>query len=97
MKQDEMKQNVVILTVVALIAAVLRIVRYFEIISVGHVVTAVFFGVFIGSMAVVLKNGFIFLKNNEQKRGDSGKILLVFSIIAVLSLILTCILATIFN
>ena len=97
MKQDEMKQNIVILAIVALIAAVLRIVRYFEIISVGHVVTAVFFGVFIGSMVVILKNGFIFLKNNEQKRGDSGKILLVFSIVAVLSLILTCILATIFG
>ena len=97
MKQNEMKQNVMILVIVALIVAILRIVRYFEIISVGHVITAVFFGIFIGSMVVVLKNGFIFLKNSEQKRGDSGKSLLIFSIVAVVSLILTCILATIFN
>lgn len=97
MKQDEMKQNVVILVVIALIAATLRVVRYIEIISVDRIVTAIFFGVFVGSMVVVLKNVFIFFKNNEQKRGDSGKGLLIFSIVAVVSLILTCILATVFN
>ncbi len=97
MKQNELKNNVVIMIVVAVVAAILRVLRFIEIVSVDRVITSLFFGVFVGALVVVLKNGYVFLKNNEQRRGESGRMLIIFSIIAVFCLVLTCILATIFN
>lgn len=97
MKQNELKNNVVIMIVIAVVATILRVLRFIEIVSVDKIITSLFFGVFAGALVVVLKNGYVFLKNNEQRRGESGKMLIIFSVVAVICLILTCILATIFS
>ena len=92
MKYDSLKRDLGLFFGVLIVAIGIFLLKY---LSTMNPVVAIFFAIFVGALAVVLKNVVITFRYKEHQRISIGRSLIVFSIVAVVSLILTCILAAV--
>lgn len=92
MRVDNLKKDILIFIVSAIFAFVIFLLRFFETINLA---VDIFFAIFVGSLVVLVKNAITYFKYQESQRGNIGKNVLIFSVVALISLILTCILAAV--
>ncbi len=92
MREDKLKKDFLIFFLSAVLAFVIFYLRFLETIN---IVVVFFFAIFVGSLVILIKNAVMHFKYQEHQRGNIGKSVLIFSGIALISLILTCILAAI--
>ena len=92
MRVNNLKKDVLIFIISDLLAFVVFLLRFSNTIN---IIVDFFFAIFVGSLVVLIKNAVIYFKYKEHQRGDIGKNVLIFSIVALVGLIMTCLLAAI--
>jgi len=94
MSYDSFKKDLGVFVGASVVAVGIFLLRFLGTIN---PVVAVFFAIFVGALAVVLKNVVIAFRYKEHQRISIGKSLIVFSGVAVASLVVTCILAAVLS
>ncbi len=92
MSYDSLKTDIKIFIGVVVLASVLFFLRFTNTVNPA---VDIFLGIFEGSLIIILKNVVIKFKYKEHQRMGVEKSLMIFSAVALFSLILTCILATV--
>ena len=94
MRDDSLKKDTLVFFISAVIAFLIFYLRFSNTI---HLAVDFFFAVFVGALVVLVKNIVIYFRYQEHQRGNIGRSVLVFSVIALINLILTCILAAVLS